>query len=288
MITPDWPAPEHVRAVFTTRHLADAQSAKPFDTFNLGSHVGDAPAAVAANRALLAHSIGAQPVFLQQIHGTAVARLPALHPQGVAVSPTASNHGALDAITADACITTTAGVACTIMVADCLPVLFTDKQGSFVAAAHAGWRGLLGSSSGGVLEAIFKEILHNVSVIWSYGANKNIANDVHHVANDVLVWLGPCIGHSAFEVGAEVHQAFVENNSQAAQHFKAQADGKYLCNLSALARQRLTAMGISNIYGNDSSAPWCTVGNPAQYFSHRRDAKALGSTGRMAGCVWMG
>ena len=272
MIQPDWPAPQHVRAVFTTRHLACAQSAQPFDAFNLGNHVGDAPAAVAANRALLAHSIAAQPVFLQQIHGTVVARL---GPQ----SP--------DNMVADACISSAAGVACTIMVADCLPVLFTDKKGSFVAAAHAGWRGLLGSSAGGVLEAVFKEILHNVSVIWSYDANKNIANEAQLVANDLLVWLGPCIGPSAFEVGAEVRQAFVETNPQAAQHYKAQADGKYLCDLAALARQRLNAMGISNIYGNDSSAPWCTVGNPAQYFSHRRDAKALGSTGRMAGCVWM-
>ena len=287
MRTPDWPAPQHVRAVFTTRHASGAQSTQPFDTFNLGSHVGDAPAAVAVNRALLAQRIAAQPVFLQQIHGTAVARLDPLRLAAMASNPTASNHAVSEAITADACITAAAGVACTIMVADCLPVLFTDKKGSFVAAAHAGWRGLLGNASGGVLEAVFKEILHNVTVKWSYSANKSIANSVQHLADDVLVWLGPCIGSGAFEVGPEVRQAFMVQNPQSAQCFKAQADGKYLCDLAALARQRLTAMGIGNIYGNDSSTPWCTVSNPRQYFSHRRDAKALGSTGRMAGCVWM-
>jgi polyphenol oxidase len=259
--------------------MPSAQSAKPFDAFNLGDHVGDAPAAVAANRALLAQSIAAKPVFLKQIHGFEVQTLSQHSPNGKGD------------IVADACITRERGVACTIMVADCLPVLFTDKKGSFVAAAHAGWRGLAGEGAGegadGVLEAVFKEILHNVTVISSYSAIKSIPIDVQHVADHLLVWLGPCIGPEAFEVGPEVRQAFVDNTAQAAQHFKAQPDGKYLCNLAALARQRLAAMGITNIYGNDSSAPWCTVGNPAEYFSHRRDAKVLGSTGRMAGCVWM-
>ena len=135
-IVPDWPAPARVRAVFTTR--AGGVSAAPYDALNLGDHVGDALADVQANRARLADAIAAQPVFLQQVHGRAVA-----HVTGPTQEP----------VVADASFTTQTGLACTAMVADCLPVLFTDTRGTVVAAAHAGWRGLLGADGQGVLES---------------------------------------------------------------------------------------------------------------------------------------
>jgi YfiH family protein len=173
-------------------------------------------------------------------------------------------------------------VACTIMVADCLPVLLTDKHGVAVAAAHAGWRGLCD----GVLEAVFEAFRANVQVDQQYFTTK-------FIASDTLAWLGPCIGPRQFEVGAEVREAFIERDPQAAAHFylrdraapAAQAP-KYLANLPALARQRLAALGITQIYGNDGSPPWCTVSNPTRYFSHRAGI-GQGGSGRMAACIWL-
>jgi polyphenol oxidase len=213
-------------------------------------------------------------VFLKQVHGTQVATLDARTPDGTV---------------ADACISTQRGVACTIMVADCLPLLFTDRAGSFVAAAHAGWRGLVGQGGVGVIESIY-HAFRSVD-------QQNIAQAAMlTIANDILVWLGPCIGPAQLEVGAEVKAAFEAAQPGAARYFQnivpsvqaapSQPD-KYLANLQALARDRLHALGITHIYGNDGSAPWCTVSNPSQFFSHRRDAVRLGSTGRMAACIWL-
>jgi polyphenol oxidase len=272
LLKPDWPAPAHVQAAFTTRTCG--VSAAPFDTLNLGDHVHDDPAHVLHNRQRLQSRIGARPVFLRQVHGIEVCRLDAQTTDGTV---------------ADACITSQRSVACTIMVADCLPLLFTDRAGSFVAAAHAGWRGLVGQGGVGVVEALcasFKPL-----------AQRNIAGAAtENIANDILVWLGPCIGPAQFEVGAEVKAAFIASQAGAEQHFQkiqpsaANALGqpdKYLANLQALARDRLQALGITHIYGNDGSNAWCTVGNPSQFFSHRRDAARLGSTGRMAACIWL-
>jgi polyphenol oxidase len=270
--TPDWPAPAHVRAAFTTR--AGGVSPAPFDALNLGDHVGDSAAHVAHNRALLQQTIRARPVFLKQVHGVDVATLDA--------------HTS-DATVADACITTQRGVACTIMVADCLPLLLTDRAGSFVAAAHAGWRGLAGQGAVGVVGSICKVFMPLAQQKIAQAATKIIASDI-------LVWLGPCIGPAQFEVGAEVKAAFEAAQPGAARHFQsiehragtaAGQPEKYLANLPALARDRLRALGVTHIYGNDGSAPWCTVGNPSQFFSHRRDAARLGSTGRMAACIWL-
>jgi polyphenol oxidase len=279
-IQPDWPAPPQVRAAFTTR--AGGVSLAPFDSLNLGDHVRDKPAHVQQNRQALQARIAAKPVFLSQVHGVDVCSLDAQTPDGAV---------------ADACVSTQRGVACTIMVADCLPVLFTNRAGNFVAAAHAGWRGLLGQGGMGVLEQTYQSFMPLAQQNIAQAAIKNIVvGDGNGVANEVLAWLGPCIGPGAFEVGAEVQAAFVAAQPGAAKHFQkiipiaadaqAQAD-KYLCNLSALARDRLLALGITHIYGNDGSAPWCTVGNPLQFFSHRRDAVRLGSTGRMAACIWL-
>lgn len=254
-LIPQWPAPTGVRAVCTTR--AGGHSAPPYDSLNLGDHVGDDALAVGANRAVLAQALGAQPVFLRQVHGAGVAELDAHTPQGTE---------------ADACLTREHGVACTIMVADCLPLLFTDIQGSFVAAAHAGWRGLAGQGEAGVLEAVFKH--------FSASRLAGQAQD----ATEIIAWLGPCIGPQAFEVGPEVKAAFEAHDPQAAACFRpAAAPGKWLADLPALARQRLAALGIKRVYGNDGSRAWCTVSNPSRFFSHRRD----GVSGRLAACVWL-
>ena len=142
-IVPDWPAPARVRAVCTTR--LGGVSLAPFDSLNLGDHVRDDPAAVAANRQVLRTAIGARPVFLQQVHGVAVAELDRpLQGPGAPV--------------ADACLSSNLGQACTIMVADCLPLLFTDTQGRWVAAAHAGWRGLAGQGGVGVVESVLQAL----------------------------------------------------------------------------------------------------------------------------------
>ncbi|MEO5659432.1 MAG: peptidoglycan editing factor PgeF [Polaromonas sp.] len=267
-LIPDWPAPGGVRAVFTTR--AGGVSAAPFDSMNLGDHVGDQPAAVAANRARLQRATGTPAVFLHQVHGARVQLLDAR---------TLSGHRA------DASVTVERKLACTIMVADCLPVLLTTQDGGVVAAAHAGWRGLAGvgdsgdNGGSGVLASVYKSFRALAQAGRAQAAIKTIA------------WLGPCIGPCAFEVGEEVKAAFVAKQPRAARCFVPVGPGKYLGNLSALARLQLKALGVTQIYGNDGSAPWCTAGNPLRFFSHRRDAgiagNGFGTTGRMAACIWL-
>ena len=266
-IVPDWPAPARVRAVCTTR--LGGVSLAPFDSLNLGDHVRDDPAAVAANRQVLHAAIGARPVFLQQVHGVDVAVLDGGTPNGTL---------------ADACVTEMQGVACTIMVADCLPVLLTDRDGRRVAAAHAGWRGLAGEDGHGVLESVFRSF-------WQYpGADRSqsaIENKAAVFPSDTLVWLGPCIGPQAFEVSEEVRDAFCTTLAQASNCFVPLGGGKYLADLAGLARQRLQALGVTAIYGNYSSASWCTVSNASRFFSHRRDSAVLGGSGRFAACIWL-
>ncbi|MDH6594929.1 YfiH family protein [Variovorax sp. TBS-050B] len=247
-LVPDWPAPSNVLALCTTRD--GGVSSGRYRSLNLGDHVGDAPADVAANRARLGQALdGARPVFLQQVHGTAVASFDG----DAAASPP-------DGMAADAATTIRPGIACTIMVADCLPVLFTDAAGRRVAAAHAGWRGL----AEGVLE-------------------RTVACFDGVPAAEVMAWLGPCIGPAAFEVGAEVKAAFEARAAEAAACFvPAAAPGKWLADLPALARQRLRALGIGRVHGNDGSAAWCTVTDASRFFSHRRD----GVSGRFAALVW--
>lgn len=266
-LRPDWPAPAHVHALCTTR--AGGASQPPFDTLNLGDHVGDDPRAVRANRAALQAALGgARPVFLQQVHGTAVAALRAALSDGTC---------------ADACVTATPGLACTIMVADCLPILLTDRQGRAVAAAHAGWRGLAGQGGVGVIEAVFKDFSALALSEQAPAAINSIAQ-----AADTLAWLGPCIGPRAFEVGAEVRAAFCAHDAEAARHFTDQGGGKYLADLAGLARQRLAALGITSVHGNDGGPEWCTASQPSRFFSHRRDSALLGGSGRMAACIWLG
>lgn len=249
-IVPDWPLPAGVHALCTTR--GGGVSDGPYASLNLGDHVGDAAEAVTANRRIFAAALQARPVFMQQVHGRRVARL----------SPETT-----DGVQADACVATDAGIACTIMVADCLPVLFATADGKAVAAAHAGWRGLAGSAGAGVLEAACR-------ALWAAGGAGPA---------DTLAWLGPCIGPQAFEVGPEVKAAFEAPDPGCAALFVPHGEGKWLADLPGLARRRLHALGVERIHGNDGGTAWCTVAGPSRFFSHRRDR---GVSGRFAAAIW--
>ena len=240
LLTPDWPAPPNVRALQTLR--PGGCSAAPWDSFNLGDHVGDDPARVAANRAALRRHLPAEPLWLQQVHGIAA----------VDAGKTANSGSG---VVADAAFARQPDVVCAVMTADCLPVLFCDQAGSVVAAAHAGWRGLLG----GILEST----LVGMAV----------------PAAELLAWLGPAIGPQAFEVGDEVRTAFLADDPAAATAFVALGAGKWLADLYALARRRLLRAGVEQIYGGGE----CTLSDRARYFSYRRD----GITGRMATLIWL-
>ncbi|MBF8767829.1 peptidoglycan editing factor PgeF [Pseudomonas putida] len=236
LLTPDWPAPASVRACVTTRQ--GGVSLPPFDTFNLGDHVGDDPAAVAQNRLRLSGEFDIQPAWLKQVHGLAV----------VDADPSR-------VVEADASWTDRPGIACTVMTADCLPVLFCDQAGTQVAAAHAGWRGL----AGGVLEATLDRL------------------DVPPA--QVLVWLGPAIGPQAFEVGLEVRDAFTAVHPEAARAFvDGERPGKLMADIYALARIRLAARGVTAVYGGGL----CTV-SEERFFSYRRTPQG----GRFASLVWL-
>lgn len=235
-LTPDWPAPARVRACVTTR--SGGVSLAPFDSFNLGEHVEDDPVAVAKNRQRLLSLLGCKPAWLRQVHGTAV----------VQAAPG-------EVLEADASWTAAPGIACTIMTADCLPVLFCDRAGTRVAAAHAGWRGL----AAGVLEATLDTLA--------------VAPD------EVLVWLGPAIGAQAFEVGGEVREAFIAMHPQAAAAFGRSANpGRYMADICQLARIRLAARGVTAVYGGG----FCTHSDP-RFYSYRRAAR----TGRFASLIWL-
>jgi len=240
----------------STRH--GGVSHGPWASLNLGDHVGDERSAVAENRQRLWTALGVRPVFLRQVHGIDVVRLDAHTPDGVE---------------ADACWTDARGVACTVLVADCLPLLFSAPGGRSVAAAHAGWRGLAGMQGHGVLESLC--------------AGWPAAHDPLQRRN-IRVWIGPGIGPQAFEVGPEVREAFVRHAPEDALAFRpspGHAD-RHLADLPLLARRRLQRLGFVDIRGNDGRPPWCTVTDPSRFFSHRRDARVLGSSGRLAAAVW--
>lgn len=284
-LIPDWPAPPGVGALCTTR--AGGVSQPPFDTLNLGTHVGDDPASVHTNRQRLQAALGTgaanvRPVFLNQVHAHGVAHL---------------TLSTLDGTEADACVASEPGVACTIMVADCLPVILAHRSGQVVGAAHAGWRGLAGTEGRGVLESVFERFWPLAPVDKALPAIESGATSrldaaawQSRVAQETVAWLGPCIGPQAFEVGHDVRDAFCSADPAAGACFVPiqNASGKFLCDLAGLARLRLQAIGITQVYGNNSTAPWCTVSNASRFFSHRRDARTLGGSGRLAACIWIG
>lgn len=253
-VDPDWLVPEWavegVGALMTTRR--GGASAAPFEAMNLSPRVGDAAASVKANRACLAKAIAARPVYLQQVHGAEVQCLESANLEAGSFEPEA-----------DASVTTQAGLACTVLVADCLPVLFAAPHGRAVGAAHAGWRGL----ASGVLEATLAEVSRA-------GACTRA---------QVTCWLGACIGPRHFEVGIDVLRAFGVMDghplSPESSGFAPRGNGKWLADLPWLARARLTAAGAVAIHGGH----WCTFDEPQRFFSYRRDR----ITGRMAAAIWI-
>jgi YfiH family protein len=243
----DWIVPHivdaaGVRALVTTR--AGGASAGEYASMNLARHSGDDPDAVAENRRRLQAFLPSAPVWLDQVHGTTVAVI-----EG---TPPAPRPGA------DAAVTRTPGVVVAVQTADCLPVLFADRNGRAVGIAHAGWRGL----AAGVLEA-------TVAALRGLGAPPH----------EVIAWIGPGIGPRAFEVGADVHAAFCARDAGAAAAFVAGRPGKWNADLAALARARLASAGVGAVAGGG----FCTHDEPARFFSYRRAPLS----GRMASLVWL-
>ncbi len=247
-LTPNWPAPPGVRALSTLR--GGGVSGSPYESLNLGAHVGDDPAAVAENRRRLriAAEVPAEPAWLAQVHGTGVARLDDTESAAAAQAAAAQ-------VAADAAVTAQAGRVCAILTADCLPLLFAVDSGGTVAAAHAGWRGL----AGGVIEATVQAIAA--------------------APPSLLVWLGPAIGPKHFEIGAEVRDELLRGDPGAHAAFELNARGRFMADLAALARRRLARLGVERIFGGGE----CTYEFADKYFSHRRDGK----TGRQATLIWL-
>ena len=245
-LTPDWAAPRSVRAAFTLRR--GGVSAAPFDSLNVAAHVGDDSQAVAENRRRLRDGLRLpqEPAWMEQVHRTEVLDLD--------LSDLAA-RAASSSVAADAALTRRAGRVCVVQVADCLPVLFAARDGSAVAAAHAGWRGL----AAGVLEATVK----------------SLAVD----PGGLLAWIGPGIGPAHFEVGDEVRGAFLAHDNAAAAAFSINTRGRWQCDLPLLARARLAALGIAAVTGGT----WCTYADASRFFSFRRD----GRCGRMAAVIWL-
>lgn len=238
----DWPAPPGVRALTTLRG-GEGVSAPPFDRFNLGLRCGDDPDAARENRRRLAAwlALPSPPRWLDQVHGTAV------HRAFAAAVP-------LEEPRADASVTGEPGVVLAVLTADCLPVVLAARDGSEVGVAHAGWRGL----AAGVLEATVAAM--------------------HTPPARLLAWLGPAAGPQAYEIGAEVRDAFVATDPGAGTAFVATRPGHWRMDLYALARRRLAAAGVPEVHGGNR----CTISEPASFFSHRRD----GRSGRLATLVW--
>lgn len=247
LIVPDWPAPVNVRAVVTTRRLP-GNSLPPFDAFNLGLRSGEDEAIVRSNRDLLRRALNlpAAPRWLRQVHGTQVVEFA----DGASPDPPTD----VAAPEGDAAIAREAGVVLAILTADCLPILLCAEDGAEIAAVHAGWRGL----SAGVIECCVAKM--------------------RTVPQRLIAWLGPAIGARSYEVGAEVRDAFVEADPAAAAAFEAGRPGRWLCDLYTLARQRLHALGVTQVHGDDFD----TLADP-RFYSYRRDGA---NSGRFASLIW--
>jgi len=239
-IKPDWPAPDCVKALSTCR--LGGVSGGEYGTFNLGSHVGDDELLVSQNKSILVEKGGlpAKPVWLEQVHGTSIVDIDVLRDSTVPQ--------------ADASISRNTNKVCAVMTADCLPILLCKKDGSAVAAIHAGWRGLLA----GIVEETVSRLAE---------------------PQNILAWLGPAIGPGKFEVGGEVKAAFAEKNPIMQQAFQQVDEAHFHADLYALARITLLQSGVKRMYGGEH----CTYNQPDQFYSYRRD----GVTGRMASLIWL-
>ena len=248
-IKPHWPAPATIHSLVTTRQ--GGVSSSPYDSLNLGDHVGDQPSQVIANRQILRNQLPTEPIWLKQTHGIEVS------------SPDSRSHHASNPVVADAVVTNIPDEVLVIMSADCLPVLFSNADGTVIGAAHAGWRGLCD----GILESTVSEILM-------------LANQSS--AQDLIAWMGPAIGPESFEVGEDVVGRFQESGLHDLHKCFlpiANKPGKYLANIYQLARDRLNKVGVNAIFGGDL----CTVTDGERFFSYRRD----GVTGRFASLIWI-
>jgi YfiH family protein len=246
-IRPNWPnLPVHVQAWTTTRKAGMSQGvygdAEGQDGFNLANHVGDDVSHVHSNRKKLNKALPQDVIFLSQIHG----------------SITVDAGLRRENCEADACYTAETDMPCAVLTADCLPVLFCDQEGTVVAAAHAGWRGLA--------EGVLRQVLQQMRLLTD---------------TEISAWMGPAIGSQQFEVGADVKLAFERSMGNVQTHFQAQKqEGKYLADIYGLARQQLHQLGVKQVYGGE----YCTVSQKDYFYSYRRD----GVTGRMASLIWIG
>ena len=242
-IQPDWPAPAHVCAYVTLR--TGGVSLTPYDSFNLAAHVGDNPDHVKENRLRLKQALDlpTEPVWLQQTHSTIVLRA-------------SENNREKEA---DASYADQPNHVCAVLTGDCLPVLFCRQDGTQVAAVHAGWRGL----ANGIIEKTVQKL-----------------NDATSSKHPLLAWLGPAIGHHAYEIGDEVRDIFLMHDSNAAAAFHLSTQNRWFANLYELARLRLNQVGVTQIYGGN----FCTYSDNTRFFSARRDGQ---KTGRMASLIWM-
>ncbi len=242
-----WGAPQQIKTMITNRHGGFSQP--PFDSLNLGSHVGDDPTTVKKNREALKIVLPNEPIWLNQVHGTQV------------IDADCRNDWS-DVPSADASVTSTPGKVLAIMTADCLPVLLASSDGKVVGAAHAGWRGL----AAGVIEQTVALMRFKLT-------------QQAQTQSDIIAYLGPAIGPHAFEVGSEVRDIFMAQNPASAACFEQlKENGKYLADIYGLATLRLNALGVEQIEGGDE----CTLQNP-DYFSYRRDQQ----TGRMGSFIWI-
>jgi YfiH family protein len=239
-ITPDWPAPSNVKALTTVRQGGFSNG--PYEGLNLADHVGDSAEIVSENRHLLktAAKLPNDPLWLKQVHGTTL----------ITLGDYAAPYPVLEA---DAACAFSEKEICSVLTADCLPLLLCDRQGTRVSAVHAGWRGL----AAGVIEAAVLKL--------------------NTAPNNLMVWLGPAIGPQFFEVREDVLRAF--ENEQSLETFMPTETGTWLCNIYALAKIRLRRLGITAIFGGT----FCTYQESQRFYSFRRS----GTTGRMTSLIWL-
>lgn len=245
LIRPSWPAAKNVRAYCSTRR--GGYSCEPFNGLNLGLHVGDDRAAVLKNRQLLAENLQLmhKPAWLHQTHSNRVVKLEQLNSE---------QTPAVDTLPADGSYTMNSGAVCAVMTADCLPLLLSNTQGTWISAVHAGWRGLLA----GIIQRSIE----------SYPGK----------SSDLMAWMGPAISSNHFEVGPEVREQFIEVNNVNTEAFSSTRTSKYMCDIYQLARILMVPYGITS-YGGD----YCTFEDSSLFYSYRRE----GQTGRMASLIWM-
>lgn len=242
-LKPNWPAPSCVHAVMTTRQGGVSQA--PFDSFNLASHVGDQPEQVSANRQLLTECLNlpSEPSWINQVHGVRVLDV--------------DTEACLPLVDADGSLTRSPNKVLAILTADCLPVFITNRSGSFIMLLHAGWRGVADDIIGKSVRACSEPV------------------------SDLMAWIGPGIGKTAFECGAEVRDEFLTNRTALEQHFQLlqSNSAQYLGDLSAMAQWQCQQLGMGWVGASED----CTYTNAEDFYSYRRD----GVTGRMASLMWL-